>query len=97
MIFKSSQFQHAPGSNLDYGFDWTCWLSSGETITVSVWVVDAGMVKTDEEITGGITSLFLSGGVAGITYDAVNTITTSAPGNKTRTDSRTLKLYCIDR
>jgi len=89
------EFDHAPLASLDYGFDWASsgWLASGETIATSTWTVESPLVASLEQIAGGITSLFVTGGVAGNIYKITNTITTSL----TRTDSRTIKLSCKQR
>ena len=87
---EEEEFEHAPLASLDYGFDWTAWLSQGETITTSTWVVDTGLTKSLEQNSAGITSLFVTGGIVGKVYKLTNTITTSA----TRSDSRTIKLSC---
>lgn len=88
------EYEHAPMSNLDYGFDWKSWLAPGETIVTSTWTLEAGLTGTNEQNIGGITSIFIFGGVAGSMYKATNKIVTSALGGVTRTDSRTLKLIC---
>jgi hypothetical protein len=87
------EFTHAPGSTLDYGFDWSAWLASGETITDSSWAITGGLTLSQSQITGGVTSTFVGGGVSGTIYKLVNTITTSA----SRVDSRTITLSCKQR
>lgn len=89
----SFDYTHAPGATLDYGLDWSQWLSSPETITNSVWAVDTGLTQSGPTNTTGVTAVFLSGGVAGTSYKAVNTITTSAG----RVDSRVIRISCNAR
>ena len=84
------EFVHAPNASLDYGFDWSSWLATDETISTSVWVVDLPLVASLEQNVSGVTSLFVTGGVVGKMYKVSNTITTSL----TRTDTRTIKLSC---
>lgn len=87
------EYEHSPLAKLDYGFNWTSWLVSAETITVSNWEVTAGMVMTTPQVVSGVTSVFLEGGVVGTTYSLKNTITTSVG----RVDSRTIKIICKNR
>lgn len=94
MAVANFEYEHAPLSNLDYGFDWKQWLSLGETVTSSVWTVDAGLTKSSEQNIDGVTSVFIAGGEIGKMYKVTNKITTTAAGGNTRTDSRTLKLMC---
>ena len=84
------EFDHSVNGKLDYGIDWTFFLATGETITTSVWTVDTGLVKSLEQNVNNVASLFVTGGVAGTVYKLVNSITTSAG----RQDSRTIKLSC---
>ena len=86
------EFEHAPNAKLDYGFDWTAWLASGETVSVSSWTTDT-LTNTSPQNTGTVTSLFVEGGVVGTSYKLVNTITTSVG----RVDSRTIRLSCKNR
>lgn len=87
------EYEHSPLAKLDYGFNWTPWLVSTETITVSNWEVTTGMVMTTPQVVAGVTSVFLEGGVVGTTYSLKNTITTSVG----RVDSRTIKIICKNR
>lgn len=86
------EFEHAPNAKLDYGFDWTAWLASDETISISTWTTDT-LTNSSPQIAGKITSVFVEGGVVGTSYKIVNTITTSVG----RVDSRTIKLSCKNR
>ena len=87
------EYEHAPTSKLDYGFDWNLWLAVGETIITSVWLVDSGLTQSNEDNVSGVTSVFVAGGVAGTSYKLKNTITTS----NRRIDSRTIRLSCKNR
>ena len=86
----NSEFEHAPLAKLDYGFDWSARLDSGEIISTSTWTVDAGMTKTNEQVLNNVTSLYVEGGEVGKKYKLVNSIVTSL-GKK---DSRTITLFC---
>ena len=73
-----------PDATLDYGFDWSEWLASGETISSSSWTIPTGLTEESSGFSGGIASVWLSGGTAGTNYEITNKITTSAG----RTDER---------
>lgn len=84
------EYTHSPTAHLDYGFDWSNWLSEGETIVSSVWAVDAGLAMSNQQLVGAVASLFISGGVVGNIYKISNTITSSA----SRIDTRTFAVSC---
>jgi hypothetical protein len=88
-------FRKDPDATLDYGFDWEAddWLSSGETITDSVWTVQTGLTKDSESNTETTTTVWLSGGTAGEVYTVANQITTSAG----RIDERTFGIVVENR
>ena len=67
-----------PEGVLDYSFDWnTNWLN-GDTISASTWTVPAGITKDSDSDSGGVTTIWLSGGTAGNTYTITNRIVTAA-------------------
>ena len=65
-----------PQAVLDYGFDWSEWLGA-DTIASSSWVASAGITNDSTTNTTLITSITLSGGVAGESYTLTNTIVTA--------------------
>jgi hypothetical protein len=82
-----------PSAVLDYAFDWTEWLATGETITDYTITADTGItVDSSTEDTGKVT-VWLSGGTAGINYKVACLITTSA----SRTDERTIWIKVVER
>ena len=82
-----------PSAVLDYVFDWTEWLATGETITDHTITADTGItVDSSTEDTGKVT-VWLSGGTAGQNYKVACKITTSAG----RTDERTIWIKVTDR
>jgi len=87
------EFEHAPSAKLDYGFDWSLWLASGETIATSSWNVDPLLTSSSPSIAGAVTAVFVEGGVINNHYYLTNNIETSVG----RKDSRTIKLYCKKR
>jgi hypothetical protein len=82
-----------PSAVLDYVFDWTEWLATGETIDNYTITADTGItVDSSTEDTGKVT-VWLSGGTAGINYKVACKITTSAG----RTDERTIWIKVVER
>ena len=93
----TDRFLKDPDATLDYQVDWTAWLETGETITVSTWTVDPGItVGTGGQApshTGTAATIWLSGGTVGTVYNATNEITTSDG----RIDDRTIRITVIQR
>ena len=82
-----------PSAVLDYVFDWTEWLATGETITDHTITADTGItVDSSTELDGKVT-VWLSGGTAGQNYKVACKITTSAG----RTDERTIWIKVTNR
>ena len=90
-----------PSAVLDYVFDWTGWLATGETIAVDsetgekliTITADTGItVDSSTELDGKVT-VWLSGGTAGINYKVACKITTTAG----RTDERTIWIKVTNR
>ena len=81
-----------PSDNLDYTFDWTDWLA-GDTIVTSSWVVTAGLTEGANVNTTTSATVWLSGGTAGTSYVATNTIITAAA----RTANRSFNIDVVDR
>jgi len=89
----TNQYSKDPSAVLDYVFDWTEWLATGESISSYTITADTGItVETDSEASGKVT-VWLSGGTAGINYKVACKITTSAG----RTDERTIWIKVVDR
>ena len=89
----TNQYSKDPSAVLDYVFDWTEWLATGESISSYTITADTGItVETDSEASGKVT-VWLSGGTAGINYKVACLITTSAG----RTDERTIWIKVVER
>ena len=74
-------FRKDPDAEKVYGFNWALWLAeTSETISTSVWTVPTGLTSSDETKDDTQTSIKISGGTAGETYEVVNRITTSTHG-----------------
>ncbi|MFA5458523.1 MAG: hypothetical protein WC261_12930 [Synergistaceae bacterium] len=90
-----------PSAVLDYMFDWTEWLATGETIAVDsetgekliTITADTGITVDSSTEDAGKVTVWLSGGTAGINYKVACKITTSAG----RTDERTIWIKVVDR
>ena len=83
---RDNEFTKDPGAILDYTVDWTDWLASGETISTSTWTLPSGITEQSSTNTTASTTVWLSGGTDGDTYEVVNHIVTS----QSRTDERTI-------
>jgi len=67
-----------PNAVLDFQFDWSAWLSSGETITASIYLFESATLELfDESIDGGFTTFWARGGAAGEVVQITNRITSS--------------------
>lgn len=67
-----------PDAVLDWRWDWSQWLSDGESITVSTMLVSAGIVLDSSGFSPTSTTAWLSGGTQGTTYSVTNQVETSA-------------------
>jgi hypothetical protein len=86
-------FTKDPQAVLDYKFDWSQWLQSGEVITSHSVAASTGISVDSSSVTDSDTSVtaWLSGGTDVIQYIVTCTITTNAA----RTDARSI-LVSID-
>jgi hypothetical protein len=82
-----------PDAILDYALDWSKWLATNETIVSSTWTPSAGIVVESDSSTASVTTVWLSGGEAGLPYVVVNHIVT----NQGREDDRTITIRVRDR
>lgn len=64
-------------SILDFQFDWSTWLASGDTISTSTWTLESGITEDSESETTTTTTITISGGTTGKTYKATNAIVTA--------------------
>ena len=91
----ASSFMKDPDAVLDFKWDWSDWLASGETIASRTVAVVAGITKDSDSITDTATSVtaWYSGGTALQDYDVTCQIVTS----DSRTDDRTITLKVRER
>jgi len=74
----------APNEVLDYSLDWSGWLK-GDFITNSSWATPAGLGEVLDLFGASLATVWLSGGVEGVSYDVVNHITTAGGRQAERT------------
>lgn len=82
-----------PNARLDFAIDWSATLPDGDTITSSLWLVPDDLTTDTPSIDGTTTSVWITGGVAGRTYQVVNRVTT----DEGRVDDRTLRITVTNR
>jgi hypothetical protein len=82
-----------PDATLDWKFDWSLWLSDGETISTSSFITSAGITVNSTSATPTNTTIWLSGGQPGQPYRITNRITT----NQGRGDDRSITIRVKDR
>ena len=85
-------FYKDPDAVLDYTIDWETWLDS-DTISTSTWTVPSGITKNTDTNTTTTTTIWLSGGTAGISYDLLDRIVTAAG----RTEDRTIAIIVREK
>lgn len=78
-------FSKDPDAVLDYTINWATWLGA-DTISTSTWTVPAGITKASDTNTITTSTIWLSSGAAGETYNVTNKIVTAAD----RTEERTI-------
>jgi hypothetical protein len=65
-----------PDETCDYALDWSPRLG-GDTVAQSTWIIPTGLVKDSDTIQPTMTTVWLSSGALGKTYDCLNRIITS--------------------
>ena len=70
-------FEKSPASVLDYSFDWSSWLASGQTVSTSTWTADSGMTIDSDTKSNTKTTAIVSGGTEGNSYFVSNTVVTN--------------------
>ena len=66
-----------PQSVLDYGFDWSDWLDTGDTVSTSAWDVPTGITEDSDTKTTTTTTIWLSSGTVGSKYKLTNRMVTA--------------------
>ena len=88
----ANRFIKDPEAVLDYVFDWSDWLDTGETISSYTITVPTGITKNSDSQAAGKVTIWLSSGADGTEYAVECKIVTSAG----RTDERTILIYCMN-
>lgn len=88
----TSRFTKDPDAVLDYVFDWSQWLATGETIS-SHTVTVTGVVKDSSTNSTTAVTAWISGGSIAAAASVTCQITTSDG----RTDDRTISLRIAER
>jgi hypothetical protein len=86
-------YAKTPQAVLDYSIDWSAWLDS-DTLSGSSWFASPpGIVIKATTKDNSRTTVWLAGGVSGVTYTITNQIRTLAG----RTEERSLTILVMDR
>jgi len=88
-----TRFRKDPEAVLDFAFDWSPWLSDGETITNHNITASAGLTVNSSSEADGVVTVWLSGGTASSKYRVECLIETSAG----RTDERSFTVSVSER
>ncbi len=88
---------HDPNEVKDYALDWSLVLEDTETISTSNWsiAIGSGLTIDSQSNTTTTTTVWLSGGVAGVTYQLLNRVVTNS--SPARTYDQTMKLRCRNK
>jgi hypothetical protein len=89
----ASSFVKDPAAVLDYQWDWSSWLATGETISSHTVTAPTGLTLDSDTATTTAVTAWLSGGTAGTDYSVVCQIVTSA----SRTDERSIVIAVQQR
>lgn len=81
-----------PDAVVDYSFDWSSWLASGETISSYTVTVNGVTLDSDSQTTTAVTA-WLSGGTA----DTIATVACKVTTTASRTDERTISVKIRER
>ena len=81
-----------PQGLLDYLIDWEAFLD-GDFIDSVLWIVPDGLVSEAETHDNTTATIWLSGGITGMTYDVVCRVTTIGG----RIDDRTIAICVKDK
>ena len=90
-----SSFLKDPDAILDYKFDWSNWLESGEIIASHTMTVDTGITKVSSSNDDDSVTVWLSGGTAGGRYNVTCRITTDTL--PARVEDRTMRILVVQR
>lgn len=84
------KFTKDPNAVLDYTIDWSAWLPDGDVLTDATATATSGIEVDSVSRTTNLTTVWVSGGSSGSSYDVTVRVTT----NGGRTDDRTITIVC---
>ena len=87
-------YQKGDDESLEYGIDWTEVLPTGIGIDTSVWTIPTGLTGANEAQSSTGTTIIISGGTIGETYQVTNVITTDELPPETL--ERTLRIKVVE-
>jgi hypothetical protein len=90
-----SSFLKDPNAILDYKFDWSNWLGTGEIIASHTMTVDTGITNVSSSNDDDSVTIWLSGGTAGGRYNVTCRITTDTL--PARVEDRTMRILAVQR
>ena len=69
-----------PNEKLDFSLDWRVEnrIPVGDVIVASLWIAPPGVSVVSESFSDTVTTIWLTGGTIGETYDFLNRVTTEA-------------------
>lgn len=80
------------GELLDWGFNWSAALPSGDTVLTSTWDVGDELITTRETLSDGVAVVWVTNFTGGSTYQLLNHLTMASG----REYEKTIVLQCID-
>ena len=88
-----ADFTKDPDAVLDWKWDWSSWLQSGETISTKTVTISSGLALDSSSNSTTSVTAWISGGTTGQVYSASCRITT----NQGRIDDRTVTIRVLNR
>lgn len=89
-----ASFSKDPDAVLDYEIDWSRWLVAGDQIATAEWASSSDELEIDSSsLSTKAAKCWLSGGIAGCSYDVRCRITTT----QGRREDRTIRIACVER
>lgn len=89
----NTRFYKDPDVQTYFTLDWGPDLRPGEALVSTTWTVDTGITKITEGTQGTVSTLWVSGGTLGGTYEAV----CRATYDNDRTEDWTIRITCKER
>lgn len=87
---RYQRFEKDPDTTTYFTLDWSPDIRPGETLSSTTWTVGAGLDKESESRVGNVSTLWVSGGTDGTTYEA----TCQATYDSARTEDWTIRITC---